>query len=159
MKHEPRRSRATRRYIALSLLVSLALTGCYRLADQPTNLPAPATRIVAELTPEGSRSMAPIIGEDALGVEGIVVERRPAEWELEVLRVDHRGGQSIQWNGERISFPAEHILEARERRFDRTMTAVFIGGVAVVATALAVSFIRFVGTGDEGSGGGTSPPQ
>ena len=120
--------------------------------------PAPATRVVAELTGSGAEQMAGWIGQDAVRIEAEVVEARADEWDLSVLRVDHRT-MSIPWNGEVVTFPTSTLRDVRERRLDGIRTAAFVGGVTGVAVALAVSFIRFAGIGDDASGGPPLPPE
>lgn len=140
--------------------MTVTAAGCYRTLELPSLDPVPDTRIVADITPVGAEEMAPWIGADASGLEAVVLRWGDTEAELAVLRVDHRGTRSIQWNQERVVFPVATLRNVRERRLDTARTAAFVGGVTTVATALAIAFVRFVGSnGGDGNGGGTDPPQ
>jgi hypothetical protein len=112
---------------------------------------------VARLTAVGAEEMAPLIGAEAISVEGTVVETRAEEWVLAVLRVDRRT-TSEQWNGERIEFPQRFLRDVRERELDPVRTGIFSAGVVAVISSLAVSFIRHQGRGgDNGGTGGADP--
>lgn len=142
---------------AAMLLCSLAGAGCYRTTELDSMVPAPETRIVAQLSPTGAEEMATWIGEDAVGLEAHVVRWDGTEVELAMLRVDHRGQRSIQWNGERVVFPEPALRNVRERSLDTGRTAAFVGAVGTAATILAIIFLRSLGFGDNGNGGGTDP--
>jgi hypothetical protein len=103
--------------------------------------------------------MAPLIGEDALALEGIVRRWDSAEVELSLVRVEHRGPRGVQWGGERVTFRADALRDVRERKLDTGRTAGFVAAVAAGAVALAVLFIRYVVSSDDGGPGGTDPPQ
>jgi hypothetical protein len=148
-----------RRVTAVVLVCALAGTGCYRTIEMEATVPAPTTRIVANVSPVGAEEMAPLIGPDAVGIEAHVVRWDDTEAELALLRVDHRDARSIQWNQEIVVFPVTSLRNVRERVLDGPRTAGFVAGAAAVATVLALSFIRFVGSGDNGSNGGTDPVQ
>jgi hypothetical protein len=147
-----------RRCTSALLLLSLGLTGCYRIGMIPANGPTPGMRIVGTLSGPSSVRLTEVIGANATAVEGTVLERRGAEWDLSILRVDHRGAQSIRWNGERVVFLEGDFVEVQERSYDQRRTLLFVGAVAAAATVLALSFIRFVATGGDDDAGGTEPP-
>lgn len=52
--------------------------------------PVRDSRIVGRLIAEASREMEPLIGRDAVAVEGIVAGIRENEWDLLVLRGSDR---------------------------------------------------------------------
>jgi hypothetical protein len=118
-----------------------ALTGCYRTTELATPVPTPGTRIVAELTPSGAERMEQMIGPEAVGVEAHVAETRPDEWELSLLRVDHRRMPSVRWNGEPVVFPVETLRGVREREFDALRTAGLTVAVTAVLAVLARNFM------------------
>jgi hypothetical protein len=146
----------SRRLTGLVLLCSFAVTGCYRAVAVPET-PAPATRIVATLSPAGAEALAATIGADAVEVEGHVVRWSDTEAELELVRVDYRGPRSVLWNRERVVFPVTALRDVRQRTLDTRRTAAFVGAVATTVTVLAIIFFRFVGGSDEGGNGGTDP--
>lgn len=146
---------SARRACLLTFLLGVGLTGCYRTAELSTPVPSPGTRIVAELTPTGAERMERWIGAEPVGVEARVAEVRPEEWELSLLRVDHRGSPSIQWNGEPVVFPVEVLRGVRERQLDAIRTGAF--GV-VLGTTLFILARNFMSAqlSDE-NGGGVDP--
>jgi hypothetical protein len=150
--------RAAKGLRAALVVVSLAgLTGCYRTAELSTPVPAPGTRIVAELTPTGAERIEALIGADAVGLEARVAEVRPEAWELSVLRVDHRGSSSIPWNGERVVIPTDALRSVRERQLDTLRTSAFVGGLGVTLLILARNFMGAWISGSDGDGR-TDPP-
>jgi len=150
------RRRTGRRTVAALLLFSLM--GCYRTTSLETMVPAPGTRIVADVSPVAAEELAQLIGPDATGLEGHVVRWNETEAELALLRVDHRGGRGVQWNQEHVVFPDAALRNIQERTLDTGRTALFVGGLATVTTILAVVFLRSVGiSGGNGSGGGPDP--
>jgi hypothetical protein len=152
-------ARRRRQAILTILLCGPSITGCYRSVELASPQPEPNARVIVDLGPAGAEQMARWIGPEAVEIEGQVVRWDDAEAELALLRVDHRGSRSVLWNGERVIFPAGSLRDVRQRRLDTGRTAVFVGGVATAATILAILFFRFVGPGDEGSGGGPDPVQ
>jgi hypothetical protein len=110
-----------------------------------------------DLSAAGAEQMERWIGPDAVEVEGRVVRWDDTEAELALLRVDYRGSRSTLWNRERVVFPTAAFRDIRQRRLDTGRTAAFVGSVATAATVLAVIFFRFVGTSEDGSGGGPDP--
>jgi hypothetical protein len=141
--------------LALMLLLTMGVTGCYRVAELQTTPPPADTRIVASISPAGSEELAEIIGANAVGVEGRVISVVDDQWELSVMRVDHERAPSITWNGERVLFPAGVLRNVRERQHDPLRTGIFMAGIVGTSVALAVSFIRhqFQDRGDDGGGG------
>jgi hypothetical protein len=139
--------RALRR-TSLALACLVGLTGCYRTTELATPVPAPGTRIVAELTPTGAERMEDLIGAEAVAVEGRVAETRPEGWELSLLRVDHRGTLGVQWSGEHVVFPTEALRGVRERRLDPVRTGAFTAALGAVLFVLARNFFGFTIDGD-----------
>lgn len=144
------------RPVGVCLLASFLLSACYRTTPLPPPGPAPGTRIVAELTPQGSVEMAPTIGSGVHAVEGIAAGARQGELDISLLRVIQNGGTGVEWNREVVRFPVTALGSVGERRLDRTRTYVAAGGLAVLAVVLGRVFANsiFEGSGDDG----TPPP-
>jgi hypothetical protein len=140
-----------RRSVALGLMVSLA--GCYTQRPLALAVPAPATRIVATVTDEGVVAMSNAIGPGSTEVEGIVVSANAETWTLQMLRVNHRGGQSVIWNREEVAFPRAALANVTERRLDKKRSWMTAG--LITASALLVGGLFGVITGGEG---GEEPP-
>jgi len=129
------------------------LTACYTQRPLTAVAPAATTRIVAQLTDSGVVAMANAIGAGAMEVEGVVAAADAASWDLQVIRVDYRGGTSMPWNGERVSFPRYTLTNASERTFSKKKSWIAAG----LITAGAVLAARLFGAFGFGSGSGSEP--
>jgi|SRR5688572_23683824 hypothetical protein len=136
---------AVTRWSAVGLLTMLA--SCYTQAPLDTPIPAADTRIVAQVTDTGVLAMSNAIGPGALEVEGIVVGADATSWDIRLVRVNHRGGQSITWNQELVRFPRSALSQATERRFSNRRSWIMAGLVTSTAL-LAARFLGVIGGGD-----------
>lgn len=125
------------------------LAACY--TQQPLDMPVPAPdmRIVAEVTDTGRVAMSNALGPGAMEVEGIVAGADATSWDLRMLRVDYRGGQSVLWNKELVRFPRAAVTNASGRRFSNKRSWLMAG----LITSSALLAARFLGV----LGGGGSP--
>lgn len=101
------------------------------------------TRIVARLTDAGVVEMGSAIGVGAVEVEGLVAAADAELWELQLMRVDYRGGASVSWNGERVTFPRHTLTSATERTIDKRkswLAAGLIVGTALLAARVFGAF-------------------
>lgn len=135
------------------LLPSFFLCACYTSRQLGSAVPPNETRIAARLTEHASLGMAPLIGLNAVGVEGIVARTGANEWELQLLSVEQRNGQSVAWNRERVTFPAASLIAVRERKLHTGRTIAFAGGIAAAAilVAKAIGLSGILAGGDDGS--------
>ena len=147
------RNQAVRRTVAFATLVSF-FTACYTQRSIGVAVPAPATRIIAQVTDTGSVAMANTIGAAALEVEGVVADADAGTWRLHLLRVDHRGGNSSRWNRETVTFPRYALTNVRESRLDKKRSWL----VAGLATGLVVALTVLFGAVLSGDTGGGEPP-
>jgi hypothetical protein len=141
-------------HVVPSLLgLVLASGACY--VQRPLSNPTPetSTRIIAQITDTGSVAMASAIGPGARMVEGVVVRAEPTAWDMEVIRVDYRGGGSQLWNRERVTFPRYALTNASERAFNRKRS--WIIGLAITGTAILAA--RLFGVIGFGGGPGDEP--
>jgi hypothetical protein len=140
-----------RRVMALVTLVSF-FTACYAQRPLSVAVPAPATRIVAQVTDTGAVVMGSAIGPGVVEVEGVVAEADATTWKLQVVRVEQRGGISTPWNREVVSFPRNALTSPREKRLDRTRSWLMAGLVVAGLVAVAVLFGPVLGGGDSDPG-------
>jgi hypothetical protein len=112
-------------------------------------VPAPATRIVATMTDSGVVAMGNAIGPGSTEIEGIVVSADADQWTLEMLRVDHRGGTSVAWNREQVTFPRQALTNVSERTLDKKRSWLAAGLVAASAVLAGGLFGAITG-GEEG---------
>jgi len=123
------------------------LAACYTQALLPTPIPAPDTRIVAEVTDTGVLAMSNAIGPGATEVEGIVAGADATSWDLRMLRVDYRNGMSVPWNRELVRFPRSALSQATERRFSKGRSWI-MAGLLTSTAFLAARFLGVLGGGD-----------
>jgi hypothetical protein len=131
----------------------LASSACYVQRPLTTPLPESSTRIVAQITDTGSVALASTIGAGARLVEGVVVSADPAAWDMEVIRVDYRGGTSQLWNRERVTFPRYALTNASERALNRKRSWI----IALAITGTAVLAAKLFGVIGFGGGPGEEP--
>jgi hypothetical protein len=126
----------------------LSLAACY--AQRPLGtIPAPATRIVATMTEAGAVAMTNAIGPGSTEVEGMVVSVEADNWTLEMLRVDHRGRNSVRWNGEHVTFPRDAFADVAERALDKKRSWLAVGVIAVSTVLIGGLLGALTGEGDE----------
>ncbi len=123
------------------------LAACFIQGPLATPVPAPETRIVAVVTDTGVLEMGRAIGSGATEVEGIVAGADAAAWDLRLLRVDYRNGQSVPWNRELVRFPRSALSQATERRFSKGRSWIMAGLITSTAF-LAARFLGVIGGGD-----------
>lgn len=123
------------------------LAGCYMQSPLPSPIPAPETRIVAQVTDTGVLAMSNAIGPQATEVEGIVAGADANSWDLRMLRVEFRNGQSVEWNRELVRFPRSALSQATERRFSKGRSWI-MAGLLTSTAFLAARFLGVIGGGD-----------
>ena len=131
-------------------------SACYVQRPLATPIPAPHTRIVAQVTDSGAVAVGSRLGPGAVQVEGVVATADESAWNVNLLRVDYRGGTSNTWNRELVTFPRFALSNATERRVNKTrswLLAGMIGAGAILASRLFSEFSS--GEGDDGE----QPPQ
>ena len=132
----------------LTLLGSACLlAACYTQSALPGPIPAPEMRIVAQVTDTGVLAMGNAIGPQATEVEGIVAGADATSWDLRMLRVEYRNGQSVTWNKELVRFPRSALSQASERRFSKGRSWI-MAGLLTSTAFLAARFLGVIGGGD-----------
>jgi hypothetical protein len=71
-------------------------------------------------------------------------------WTLEMLRVEHRGGTSVVWNHEHVTFPRVALTDVSERTLDKKRSWLTAG--LITASAVLVGGLFGVITGGDDSG-------
>ena len=129
------------------ILAVAALGGCY--ASTPivseTRL-APDSRVLAQLTDQGTVDLARMLGPSIAGVEGRLVSLGSDTVTLRLNRTFSRQGVTALWGGETVHIARVQIALLSERQIDRRRTIVAVAGVTVAAVAL-VSGLKFLGIG------------
>jgi hypothetical protein len=114
--------------------------GCY--LEQPLTVtpPAPATRIIAQLTDSGTVALSNSIGAGALEVEGVVRSADADTWTLQLVRVDHRDGRTINWNREAVTVRPSLLTNPMVRVLDKKRSWLAAAGITIGAIVLARAF-------------------
>src|SRR2546425_8743244 len=63
--------------------------------------------------------MSNALGPGALEVEGVIAAADASAWELQLVRVDYRGGMSTLWKREVVTFPRSTLATPIEKRRDK----------------------------------------
>jgi len=130
------------------------LSACYTQGPLTAPVPAPQTRIVAQVTDSGVVAMSNALGPGAVEVEGVIAAADAAAWSLRVLRVDYRGGASTLWNREVVSFPRYLLTNATEKRLNKKKSWLAAG----LFTAGALLAARLTGAFGLGENPDRPPP-
>lgn len=138
-------------------LVLLLQTACYSLQPLELSVPSAETRVVAQLTDQGTVDMSNLIGPSATEVEGIVSRADDQSWTLRLIRVDQRGGTSTPWSREEVVFPRSALTRVSVKRLDKARSWMLAAGITAAAILVGISFGVFtIGTEDTGQ---PPPPQ
>jgi hypothetical protein len=129
--------------LSATIAISLATGACYKQLPLETLPPPPATHIVAELTDSGTVALSNAIGPGALAVEGVINNADQSTWVLQMLRVDHRDGRSVNWNRELVSFAPSLLNRPNVKVLDKRRSWLAGAGITIGAFILARSFNLF----------------
>lgn len=137
-------------------VAAIAAAACYSHSPLNTLVPAPNTRVLAQVTDIGRTTLGNAIGPGATNVDGVVVAADTASWTLALIRVGYRGGSDVTWNREQVTFPRYALTEPKERRFNRRKSWLAAGIITTTALLAARLFGAF-GFGG-GPNGDPEPP-
>ena len=131
------------------------LTGCYKYTPLTTTDPVAGARIVVQLTPAGSDTLARFVGPRVTGIEGRVLETAGSDLVLAVAVVRKGNGEEDFWKGETVSIPLGVIAGLQQRRLSTGRTLLLVGAVAALGATVGAAAS---GGGSGGGGGGGGPP-
>ena len=134
--------------IWLAIVAAGTVAGCYKEMPLETMPPIPATRIIAEVTDSGTVALSNFIGPGATQVEGVVNSADRNTWTLEMLRVDHRDGRTVNWNHELVRFAPNLLVRPTVKVLDKRRSWLAAGGITVGALVLARTF-GLIGANDD----------
>ena len=134
----------------LFLLAAMAASGCYMERPLEVPVPAPSTRVLAELTDSGTVALSNALGAGALGVEGVIATADAQNWTLQMVRVNHRDGRTIEWNREPVTFPRSTLTRPMVKVLDKRRSWLAAGGIVIGAFILAQTFDLLGSSEDEG---------
>jgi hypothetical protein len=138
----------------------LALTlfsSCYRYVPATTTDLVVGSAYRGHLTEEGSRRVAPIVGEDVVGFDGRIVTVTDTAYlvamSATMKRTDPR---PTVWTGEQLVIPRSAVnrFELRELDRPRTMRAAALYTAGIVGIGILVFSIKSIASGS----GTVNPP-
>jgi hypothetical protein len=132
------RPRSLIRPVSVLLLGTFLLQGCYSVHAIEAGGPQPGSRVVAQLTPDGSQQMASQVGPRVTAVEGVLDQATAGDLSLRLVRTEGSNQVSTYWNQEEVTIPRPAISALRERRLDKprsfALAAAIVGGALLAAT-------------------------
>ncbi len=135
---------------AVVAAVAVFASGCYMQRPLDVTPPPPSTHLMAQLTDSGTVALSNALGPGALGVEGVVAAADAQSWTLQMLRVDHRDGRTIEWNREQVVFPRAVLSQPMVKVLDKKRSWMAAGGIVIGAFVLAQTFDLFGSPDEEG---------
>lgn len=139
--------------LATALAASLAgAAGCYGYMAPSRGASLGGREAQLQLSDSGAVVLAATIGPSAEALVGRVVLDTGATIVLALDLVRQRGGNEVEWRGERVAVSRTLITEIGTRQFSPSRSAFFgsVVGVGLIAARQA-----FQGRGSGGGGGGT----
>ena len=137
----------------------LLLSACYRYVPSTPTSVAPGSELRFTLTPAGSASLVPILGQDTRAVEGRVSSVTDNAYVVAVAgtlkRSQGSGGEPTlsrtTWAGESVTIPRAALEGVELRSLDAKKTTL----VAVLGTVLTAITVKLITNVVGSSGGGT----
>ncbi len=147
-------SRGWVRAVAAALLPVTLLAGCYTRVPLDGRDPAPNTRVVVRLTPQGAEEMARQVGPRVVSIEGDVAAVREGGLQLLARGTTTQNGGTTFWSGEPVDVPRSAVAGIDTRTLSRSRSVLIAGAIVAAALVVAAAF-GLTGSGD--GGGGTTP--
>jgi len=138
---------------ALSLVLVVALGGCYSYVAVGAVTPAPGADVQVEFAAPRDVVLQEVTVHWVTAVQGRLLSSDSDSVALAVAQLWGLEGRSYEATGVGVSLPRQGIARVREKRMSRARSGLAIGagGAAIVATILGVRALV-------GSGGGSGRP-
>lgn len=138
------------------MVLALCATGCHTF--QPTTLSelVPGENVRATVTGAFADSLGVMLGNDSREVEGAFVETQGSSVYLDVPVTAQYVGMRLETLNQRIEVPSAVFVDLERKELSKGRTALALGAITAVATALIVTQL----SGDTGGGarpGGGGP--
>lgn len=104
-------------------------TGCYEYQSSDVGRVQPGQIVQVTLTPTGSAALAASIGPSATSLDGRVLARDDNDVTLALVQITRSVGQEQFLHDEPLSFSLSNIESWRVRTFDKSRTALAVGGI------------------------------
>ena len=154
--------RATRMVRVAAIILS---TACYRYSPviEPTVSPGAHVRFAIEQ--QGTPALRSVLGDETIGVEGLVVAATDSAYALSVEATLKRGAvanvpRRLVWAGESVLIPRASVTQVERRSLDRKRTTRAIALATVVAVVTVKLIVSTIGSSSGGDDGGVivTPP-
>ena len=124
---------------------------CYGYVAPPRGASLAGRDAQLSLSDSGAVMLASSIGPAAEGITGRVVSDSGSAYVVALFAVRRRDGDETAWRGEQLVVPRAFVIDAGQRHFSPTRTALFSG---IVSAGLLAARLAFQGRGSGGGGGG-----
>ena len=116
--------------------LGLLLVGCYTLEPTGGVAPDPGLGVALDINDQGRVGLGPLIGPEIQQIEGRMVSKDSAEYEVAVTTIRLlRGGEQV-WRGEKVRIKSSYVSTVYERRFSKTRTVLASAAALGVVAAL-----------------------
>jgi hypothetical protein len=130
---------------------------CFDYRSAPADQVVPGREARIELTDDGSRALAPVIGPGTASLVGRIVDADSTAVHVRLIETTNRRGIATTWSGEPATVPRAAIVTLGERTISRSKTvglaAIFVG--LMVGGYFALRGGAGVGVSTTGNGGHT----
>jgi hypothetical protein len=127
---------------------ALLLCACYVSTPLVTTAPQPGSRLLVQLTDQGTIDLAKYLGPGVTTVDGRLLQSHDSTLSLSVNAVTLRSGDEQYWKGETVDLPLRSVAQIRERKVSVWRSGLLAS--AVVAGAAAIGGIA-AGGGNTGA--------
>jgi hypothetical protein len=114
-----------------------------------TTTPEPGTRLIVQLTDQGTIDLAQYLGPGVTEVDGRLLQNHDSTLMLSVSAVTLRSGDQQFWKGESVALPRRAVAQVRERK-------VSVWRSGLLASAVVAGLAAIGGIAGGSNGGGTS---
>jgi hypothetical protein len=144
--------------LALVVLCSMTVAGCYRYVAKDVTSLAPNTEVSVDLSASGMNNVKPAIGDGVTGVNGRVTEVNGTRFTLALTTVRRRFDGASNWNGETLQLATTDFDRIREKQLARGRTTAAAVGLGAVGVGLLFVIAKATGLVYSSGGGKPIPP-
>lgn len=155
--HRSLRSRFPRSLLAVLLL---PLAGCYSHAVTSLDAVSPGQQVRITVTPASRAQISPLVGSERPTLEGELAEiTDDGAFYMTVPSGVRQEGFSFETLYQKLRFAQEDVVAIETRRINRSRTALLLGGMGVVVTAVILDTFTGRSGGNTEQSPGENPAQ
>jgi hypothetical protein len=144
--------------LRIALVVCPLLAGCYRYAPMNGVEPVAGNSVQVQLTPDGSRELAPLYGPGIQELEGRVAAVDGDSIKLVLRTARSADGLESYFKGDPVTLPRTAVTAILERKLAVGQTAL-VGGLMVGSAVVGASALGGAFTHGGPPGGGIASPK